>query len=500
MKPAVIFREVSFSKATVVVMAMVLSMAVPSLHAQGPEDNKLTVQGRSESPKAGTSDVSERERLMLERVDQLERRLAELESRMAAKTEARSLDAPGPTEAVVNAAATPAVVAKVPDQNESDRETLDFFRDTTINLTIDGYYGYNFNRPIGGINLLRAYDVQSNSFSLNQAAIVIERAPNIEAGRRYGLRLDLQYGQATETVQGNAANEPRPQVYRPVWQAYGTYVFDVGQGLTVDFGKFASALGYETNYTKDNFNYTRAYFFNFLPFYHFGFRSTYAFNDKVTLTHWLVNGVQQSEDFNGFKSQALLLTWKPTPRITSQFNYYNGQEQRDRNPALNPTFAPVASQPGLSIDVIRLVPSGRFHVLDTYHTLNVTDKLTVAVEGDYVVGRVFRDSPPATVWGGVGYARYQWTPKFAVAGRFEYLSEKVSPAGALFSGVTQALKEHTLTAEYKFADGFLGRAEYRRDFSNQPVFLTEQPAILKKEQNTATLGLVWWFGRKKGTW
>ena len=56
---------------------------------------------------------------------------------------------------------------------------------------------------------------------------------------------------------------------------------------------------------------------------------------------------------------------------------------------------------------------------------------TLAVEGDYVVNRVFRDSPPATVWGGAGYARYQLTPKFALAGRFAYLSERVSPAGGL---------------------------------------------------------------------
>jgi hypothetical protein len=425
-------------------------------------------------------EITERERLLLQRLELLEKRVAELESRSSTKAEP--------------------VSQPVVQLEPADRESLDFFRDTTINVTVDGYYGYNFNRPVGGINLLRAYDVASNSFSLNQTAVVMENGPNLEKDKRWGLRLDLQYGQATETVQGNAANEPRPQVYRNLWQAYGTYVFDVGKGLTVDFGKFGSALGYETNYTKDNFNYTRSYYFSFLPYYHFGFRSTYAFNDKVTLTHWLVNGVQQSEDFNGFKSQALLLTWKPTSRVTSQFNYYNGQEQRDRNPALNPTFPPVASQPGLSTDVIRPVPSGRFHVLDTYHTFNVTDKLTLAVEGDYVVGRTFRDSPPATVWGGAGYVRYQWTPKIAVAGRIEYLGERVSPAGALFSGFTQALKETTVTAEYKFADGFLGRAEYRRDFSNQPFFLTEQPGVLKKEQNTATLGLVWWIGRKKGTW
>jgi hypothetical protein len=432
----------------------------------------LLTAGAGRSTQAQTPTEKTAERVLLERIEKLEQGLAAAAAREQQLLERLDKLEQKPIASVADVQAPHAI-------SDEDRSTLDSLRDTTINVTLDGYYGYNFNRPTGGINLLRAYDISSNSFSLNQASIVIENAPNLERGKRYGLRLDLQYGQATETVQGNGNNEPRPQVYRPVWQAYGTYVFDVGKGLTVDFGKFASSLGYETNYTKDNFNYSRAYFFNFLPFYHFGFSSSYAFNNKVTLTHWLVNGVQQSEDFNGFKSQALLLTWKPTPRITSQFNYYNGQEQRDS---------------------IKPVPSGRFHVLDTYHTFNVIDKLTLAVEGDYVVGRVFRDSPPATVWGGVGYARYQWTKKFAVAGRFEYLSERASPAGALFSGVSQALKEHTLTAEYKFAEGFLGRAEYRRDFSNQPFFLSEQPGILKKEQNTATLGLVWWFGRKTGTW
>ena len=233
---------------------------------------------------AGVADaqepVSERERLLLERIDRLERKLAELETRIPQM---------GTDSAIVEPVVPP------------NRERSSFLDDTTFNVTLDGYYSYNFNRPIGRINLLRAYDVSSNSFSLNQAAIVIDNAPNLEKGKRYGLRLDLQYGQATETVQGNAANEPRPQVYRNLWQAYGTYVFDVGSGLTVDFGKFASSLGYETNYTKDNFNYSRSYFFNFLPFYHAGFRSTYALNKKLTLTHWLVNGVQQSEDFNGFK-------------------------------------------------------------------------------------------------------------------------------------------------------------------------------------------------------
>lgn len=455
---------------------------------------------------ATPADLSERERRLLERLEQLERRVAELESRNNAASIMGNNVGAGTRVAVADASPIISstrneITTSSPAQiNEEDLGVLDFFRDTTFNVTLDGYYGYNFNRPVGGVNLLRAYDVQSNSFSLNQAALVIERVPDVEKGRRFGLRMDLQYGQATETVQGNAANEMRPQAYRNLWQAYGTYVAPVGKGLTVDFGKFAGSLGYETNYTKDNFNYTRSYFFNFLPFYHLGFRAKLPVNDKLAVMYNLVNGTQQSEDFNGFKSHQVALILTPTKRVSGQINYYFGQEQRDRNPALNPTFATLPTQPGLSTDVIRPVPSGMLHIFDTYYTFNITDKWTLAVEGDYVVGRVFRESAPSTVWGGVGYARYQWTPRFALAGRFEYLSERVSPAGGLFSAVTQALKEHTLTAEYKFAEGFIGRAEYRRDFSNQAFFLTEKPGVLKKEQNTATIGLIWWLGRKQGTW
>jgi hypothetical protein len=108
---------------------------------------------------------------------------------------------------------------------------------STLNVTLDGYYGYNFNHPTGRVNSLRAYDVLSNSFSINQAAILFELPTDVEEGRRYGMRVDLQFGQATATLQGNSANENRPDIYRNIFQAYGRYVVPVGKGLTVDFGK-----------------------------------------------------------------------------------------------------------------------------------------------------------------------------------------------------------------------------------------------------------------------
>ena len=42
----------------------------------------------------------------------------------------------------------------------------------TLNYMLDGYYEYNFNRPPGRVNDLRAYDVLSNAFSINQADVV----------------------------------------------------------------------------------------------------------------------------------------------------------------------------------------------------------------------------------------------------------------------------------------------------------------------------------------
>jgi hypothetical protein len=407
---------------------------------------------------------------------------------------------PLPASAAENPSGAPQPANRTPAPTSAlspdDRGVLDFFHGTTINLGIDGYYGYNFNQPVGRVNLLRAYDVSSNSFSLNQANLIIERAADVSAGNRFGVRLDLQYGQATESSQGNPGNELRPQTYRPIWQAYGTYIFPLGHGLTVDFGKWASSLGLEGNYTKDQINYSRSYFFNFLPFYHTGVRATYQFNNFASLTYGVVNGVGQAEDFNGFKSQLMFLTLHPSKTVSWNINYYGGQEQRDVVPVLNPAFPTEPTQPGLPVTPVVPTPNGWFHAFDSYAIWTPTAKLTLAAEGDYVINRVLSHSAPAHVDGGAAYARYQVTPKVGLAGRAEYLSDR----GGLFTGTTQALKETTLTYEYKFTDGFLVRTEWRRDFSNQPFFLSDQAGVFKKHQNTATVGLVWWMGRKQGSW
>ena len=100
----------------------------------------------------------------------------------------------------------------------------------------------------------------------------MESAPERKENRPFGLRLDLQFGQATENTQGSSINKPRPDAYRYVWQAYGSYVFPGSRRVQVDFGKFASNFSYETNYAKDDDHFSRSLLFAFLPGYHSGLR------------------------------------------------------------------------------------------------------------------------------------------------------------------------------------------------------------------------------------
>jgi hypothetical protein len=343
--------------------------------------------------------------------------------------------------------------------------------------TLEGYYEYNWNRPPDRSLVLHAYDTRANTFGIQQVAVVLDAAPDVGAGRRYGLRADLQFGQATETVQGSAANEPRPDVYRHVWQAYGSYVFPVGDnGLQADFGKFASMLGYETNYAKDNQAFSRAYLFNFLPFYHSGLRLTLPVTARVSVLYMLTNGIQQTEEFNDFKSNHIAAVLKPASTLTWTVNYYFGQEQPDGN------------EPG--------GPDGFFRVFDTYVTATPTPALTFGADVNYTTNQVNAEDRELSLQGIGAYARYQLTGPAAVALRYERLDDE-----GLFGGIRQVLHETTLTGEYKAADGFIMRLEFRRDWSDESFFPGLSGASDPRgHQNTVLIGGIWVIGNKQGAW
>jgi hypothetical protein len=406
---------------------------------------------------------------------------------------------PAPVASAQVATASGAQVAAAPSTPASSILPTFLPGGATLNYMFDGYYEYDFNHPIGRIQYLRAYDVLSNSFSINQADVVFDLDPDVAEGRRYGARVDLQFGQATSTLQGNPTNEARPDIYRNIFQAFGTYVFPLGKGLSVDFGKWASSLGIEGNYTKDQVNYSRSFFFDYLPFYHMGVRASYKVTDKLAFNYWLVNGTNQTEPTNSYKDELFGFTAQPTKNISWTTNYYIGQDHPDVAPATNCT-APL--QPGLCLRPITPAPNGKANIFDSYVTWNATPKLTFSVEGDYVISREWangapgQSAAPSLVDGGAAYTRYQWTPKMALGGRFEYFNDR----NGLYSGTAQALKEFTGTYDYKVGEGLLTRLEYRRDWSNVPFFLTNKPGVLSASQPTFTVGVVWWVGGKQGAW
>ena len=342
-------------------------------------------------------------------------------------------------------------------------------------VTFEGYYQWNGNAPPDRVTPLRAYDTRANTFAIQQTAVVIESAPDVAAGRRFGARVDLQFGQATAVLQGSPANEPRPELYQNIWQAYGTYIFPVGRGLQTDFGKFASNLGYETNYAKDNHHFSRAYLFNFLPYYHSGLRVSLPVSDQLTLMYMLTNGIQQTEEFNDVKSSHVTAIVTPGKGVTWTVNYYAGQEQSD------------GAEPG--------GPDGFFRVFDTYVNWVLTPALTFALDVNHTTNEVNQADDALSNTGLSAYARYQIAQPAALAVRYEHLDDQ-----GLFGGIDQRLQEITATYEHRLADGFLVRGEYRRDWSTQPYFTSSVPGDPRRAQNTFTAGLVWWFGNKSGTW
>ena len=173
-----------------------------------------------------------------------------------------------------------------------------------------------------------------------------------------------------------------------------------------------------------------------------------------------------------------------------------GQEARDVEPTLYPGIPTAPTQPGLPTTNITPAPNGREHIFNTYATWQATPRLTVVGESDFVVNRNLPHDQPGRVALGYLAGKYALPRNWNIGARTEYFDDR----SGLFSGRSQVLKEATLSLDHTFAPGFLARAEYRRDWSNQRFFLSDTPGALLHAQTTATLGLVYWWGTKQGSW
>jgi len=145
-------------------------------------------------------------------------------------------------------------------------------------------------------------------------------------------------------------------------------------------------------------------------------------SDEITVMYMLTNGIQQTEDFNDFKSSHFSAIVKPVGGVTWTTNYYFGQEQPDGG-------APTG-------------PDGFFRVFDTYIAYSATARLSVGLDVNYVTNEVDKADEAQALQGTGVYARYQVTSPAALSVRYERLDDE-----GLFGGIDQVLQEVTATAE-----------------------------------------------------
>ena len=393
-----------------------------------------------------------------QRISDLQKQVEELRAELAA-LKPKPADAAPVSVPANNVAPSAAPVPAAPNPLAGISSVLG---GATISGLVDGYYGYNSNHPVAGTGTT-PFSVTNSQFSLNLIELVLDKTPDKDSP--LGYHVGLGWGQAMDAV-----NNADPYASTSSWtksaqflkEGYMSYLAPVGKGLQVDVGKFVTPMGAEVIESNANWNYSRSLLFYYaIPYYHFGMRAKYTFNDKVNLTGFVVNGWNNIIDNNTGKTGGFSLGFNATKKLSITENYFFGPEQTKDN--------------------------GDFrHITDTVIAYTATPKLSLQANVDYGRETKWLATNHSADWSGVaGYVRYAFTPKVALAGRYEYFNDHDGWATA----TPQHMQEVTATVERKIATHMISRLEYRYDASNRNFF-DQSGTSLVKNQNTVLAGLM----------
>jgi hypothetical protein len=345
-----------------------------------------------------------------------------------------------------------------------------------VNLTglVDAYYGYNANHPALGVGHVgntatEPFQFTNSQFSLNLLELQIDKP--VDKTTPLGFRVALGFGQAINAVNntGSDVASALPGVQQYLKEGYMSYFAPIGKGLQIDAGKFVTPAGAEVIETNQNWNYSRSLLFTYaIPYYHFGARMKYTFNDKWSVTGFAVNGWNNVVATNTGKTGGLSIGWNATKKVTITETYLAGPR-----------------------DLAGTGNNGPWnHLTDTVIAYNPTAKLSLQANIDYDRIEEFGYKKiPADYAGIAGYVKYQVNPNVAVAGRYEYFNDHDGFATGIPTAKGQHLNEFTGTLERKIAGHLLSRLEYRHDGSNQNFFQRGTYGAVKG-QTTVDAGLV----------
>jgi len=115
--------------------------------------------------------------------------------------------------------------------------------------------------------------------------------------------------------------------YKYFSEAWGGYHFNVNHGLNVDAGIFVSYIGLFSYYNYDNWTYQPSYVSSNTPWFFNGLRIQWFPTDKLKIEPWIINGWQSYAKFNGSRGLGGQILWRPKPWLSMVFNNYgNGTD------------------------------------------------------------------------------------------------------------------------------------------------------------------------------
>src|SRR5262249_29184557 len=113
-----------------------------------------------------------------------------------------------------------------------------------------------------------------------------------------------------------------------ILEAYGSYKFPLGEGLTLKAGKFASLLGYEVIEAPNNLNFSRSFMFSFaVPLTHVGALLSYQFGNVSRVAAGRGAGWDVARDNTSGMSVMGQFGFPPAKAWTAGMNWITGPEQ-----------------------------------------------------------------------------------------------------------------------------------------------------------------------------
>ena len=282
-----------------------------------------------------------------------------------------------------------------------------------------------------------------DEWDLNMAGAYLTKAPSESS--RTGVELTVQEGRDSETFGFSAT---APNIAGADWLLHlgptnVSYLAPFGKGLTVQGGIFASLIGYDGLYAKDNLNYTRPWTGDYTPYFMLGVNASYPVTSRLTATAFVLNGYWHLAHANDVPSVGGQLAYKATDRVTVKETVLYGPHQT--NTALR-----------------------YWRFFSDSIVERKIERVTAAVEYQIGTEGVATAGDPRTLW-----MAAQAPVKWAVAGPWSIIlrPEFAWDRDGRWIGAEQSVKAFTSTVEYRRPLGHaqaIVRLEYRVDDSRGP--------------------------------